>query len=198
MGFRRRGGTLETEHWRIEIAVLIPVLASFAIGFFAAGFVVGLEIVGGYIAFVVVTNFPSEVRSASSYIAIGVWVVLVSALQGCDAGHDFYVVSAQVLPVLILASAITSRFSLLGTEEPERRVRVLLLYAVGLGEVYSLLALAKGSPPGSSLSLVAAALAVAAILLFAELLALEESEQPSPEGNHGTENSNGSSNPDQR
>jgi len=177
MNLRRRGGTLETEHWRIELKVLVPVLAGFAIGFVTAGPVVGLEIVGGYIAFVVVTNFPREVRSASSFIALVVWIVLISTLQGHHADHDFYVVSAQVLPVLVLASAITSRFSLLGTEEPERRIRVLLLYAIGLGEVYGLVALAKGSSSGSSLSLVAAGLAAAAILLFAELLALEEGKK---------------------
>ncbi len=182
MNFRRRGGTLEAGHWQVDISVLIPVLAVFAIAFLTAGVVVGLEVVGGYLAFVAVTNFPKEVRSASSFIAIGVWIVLVMTLQGHHAGHGFYVVSAQVLPVLVLASAITSRFSLLGTDEPERRVRVLLLYAIGLGEAYSLVAVAKQSSSGSSLSMVAAGLAVAAILLFAELLAVEEGEKTDAEG----------------
>ena len=147
----------------------------------------GLEIVGGYLALVVVTNFPKEVRSASSFIALGIWIALVIALQGRHADHEFYVVSAQVLPVLVLASAITSRFSLLGTDEPERRVRVLLLYAIGLGEAYSLVAVAEHSSSGSSLSMVAAGLAVAAILLFAELLAVEEDEKTDAKGNRGEE-----------
>jgi hypothetical protein len=60
---------------------------------------------------------------------------------------------------------------------------VLLLYAVGLGEVYSLVAIAMESSSGSSLSMVAAGLAVAAILLFAELLAVEEVEETDAEGN---------------
>jgi hypothetical protein len=68
-------------------------------------------------------------------------------------------------------------FSLLESEEPERRLRLILLYAIALGEAYSLNALASGTTSDSAFGIVVAALVVAGILLLADALGREQDDE---------------------
>jgi hypothetical protein len=138
------------------VTVVFPVLGAYP-------WFVGLLMVALTLVFSLIQARPDVLRDLNFLVAIGVFGAVVYALQGHHAETAFYEVAAQVLPVLFLALAVESRLSIIGQNETEQRLRLVLIYALGIGEVTSLVVLVTGHDGDNSLGYVAGALAAATI-----------------------------------
>jgi hypothetical protein len=107
-----------------------------------------LAIFGFLVAFGIVQGFPDLPREWDSFLSVVAFVVVAMALGGSHARMQFYEVAAQVIPVLFLALAVQSRFSIIGQFEPDQRLRLLTVCALVVGEFTSLSALSSGKPGG--------------------------------------------------
>jgi hypothetical protein len=162
---------LKVGSWRIEVFRTVIWIA--ALVFLAAGglwlWILLLIFAAG--GFYVVSSRPAEIQELGPYLAVIGWTVTVIALGSDTAAEPFYLAAAQLLPVVFLASAIeTSRFSIRGRDEPDRRVRLVLIYATVLGEAYCLDALASGKPSSRAFAIVVASLVAVSISLIADLI----------------------------
>jgi hypothetical protein len=159
------------------VALLLVVVVMPALG--AYPWFIGLLVVAITLIFALIQARPDIVRDLNFLVAIGVFGVAVYALDGHHAEKAFYEIAAQVLPVLFLALAVESRLSVIGQEETEQRLRLILIYALGIGEVTSLVVLATGQDGNNSLGYVAGALAAAtvSVVTFAVTSGIDDKEK---------------------
>lgn len=174
--------------WQIEVfrtVIWIAVFVFFAVSGLWLWILLLVVAAAGFYA---VSSRPAEVQELGPYLAVIGWTIAVTALGDDTAAEPFYLAAAQLLPVVFLASAIeTSRFSIRGRDEPDRRVRLVLIYATVLGEAYCLDALASGKPASRAFAIVVASVVAVSIALIADLIgrgdqAATESSDPQPPG----------------
>jgi uncharacterized membrane protein len=158
------------------VALLLVLVAFPILG--AYPWFVGIFIVALTLVFSLIQARPDVLRDLNFLVAIGVFGAAVYALQGHHAEPAFYEVAAQVLPVLFLALAVESRLSIIGQDETEQRLRLILIYALGIGEVTSLAVLVTGHDGDNSLGYVAGALAAAtvSVVTYAVTSGIEDKE----------------------
>ena len=137
-----------------------------------------LAVLAGTAVFTVVANWPREVHENGLYIALMSFMGCVIVLGSLDrtAQQGFYSATAQVIPLLFLAMAVGSRLSLLGLQEPDRRVRIVLIYALILGEGSSLDALASGHSGRQTFGIVVGALVAAAVAIVSEIVGRDDED----------------------
>jgi hypothetical protein len=166
---------IEIGRWRLPYFWLAALAATLLLLGITGQWLSILTILIVIVVFTVVANWPREVHENGLYLALMSFVgcvVVLGSLQR-TAHQGFYAATAQIIPLLFLAMAVGSRLSLLGLQEPDRRVRIVLIYALILGEGYSLDALASGSPGDQTFGIVVGALVAAAVVIVSEIVGRE-------------------------
>lgn len=117
------------------------------------------------------TAHPDRVNKIGPYAAVLGALASYYILRGDQADREFYVIAAEVIPLLFLALVAGKLLVLVDRPEPERRIQALVIYFLVLGEGFSLYVLATGDQPSSACGWTVGALVAAAIAIISGAVA---------------------------
>ena len=170
------GGTSRTVAVALILAVFLGVTALESGEWLGAA----VTYVGIWIIWAV-QAWPERVREVGLYVAAVGGVVPVLILRGKHADREFFVLAAEVIPLLFLAMAAGKTFSLVDRVEPDRRVVTVIVYFLILGEGLSLYVLATGDQPSGALGWAVGALVAAAVSIISTAVGREHGGGGSPD-----------------
>jgi hypothetical protein len=149
---------------------IVSTLVGLAIGAVVAGFQAGLlmalAIFLGGVLIAAGTYAPELSRDAGPYLAVVSGVVAVFVFHHHTAESEFYVIAAEVIPLLFLALVSAGRLDLVDKSMYGRQIWVLVIYVLVLGEGFSLYVIATGDQPAYAFGWTVAALVAAAVTII--------------------------------
>jgi hypothetical protein len=115
--------------------------------------------------------WPDWVGKSGPYAAVAGALGSYFIFRGVEVDREFYVVAAEVIPLLFLAMVAGKLLVFVDRPEPERRIKALVIYFLVLGEGFSLYVLASENQPSSACGWTIGALAAAAIAIISGAVA---------------------------
>jgi hypothetical protein len=177
-------GSWNVDPMRSVVIFVVLVAVGVSLGILAT-----LGVLGALLIFWAVSLWPRWIHENAVYIGLVAWFATFYYVGSSTANQPFYEAVAQIIPVLFLALAVGSRFSLLGKVEPDRRVIIVTIYLLALGEWNALDALASGTPRGNAFAYVAASVAAVAVVVIGQFVGQDEESGGSGEAGPGSVNS---------
>jgi hypothetical protein len=165
MKSRIRTWTISHPTLRAWLNAIVPLAVISVVAGIQTGWLVAAVVFFAVLVLWLGVEFPEIVNEAGPYVALAGGLASGIIFRHTAADREFYVLAAEVIPLLFLAMVAGRRFSLRDKDNPDRRVRVILIYFLILGEGYSLYVLAGEHKTANELGWPLAALVVSAILI---------------------------------
>jgi hypothetical protein len=162
-----RGKTLNPQG---VITIAVAVVAVTGLGLTSSWFEAGVVAVATLVLWFG-TAHPGRASQVGPYAAVFGAIASYYIFRGDEADREFYVIAAEVIPLLFLALVAGRLLVLVDKPEPERRIQALVIYFLVLGEGFSLYVLASGNQPSGACGWTVGALVAAAIAIISGAVA---------------------------
>jgi hypothetical protein len=165
--------------WGLFVVALL-IAASIYLGI-RNGWLQGIIVLGGVLAIWSGIGWPDKVKEVGPFLALIGFAVCYFKFEGETAKREFYVLAAEVIPLLFLGMVAARQFSLVGKEIWFRQARILLIYVLIVGEGYSLFVIAAHEQPRAALGNAVGALVAAAITIVTEAIGTADTANREPD-----------------